>query len=238
MSKHNIVFNVDVRARVGTGGAREARREGFVPGVLYGGELAPVAINLRKPEVIKAIETGQFLNTTATLIYKGEKQLVIPQGIQMHPVSDQPWHVDLRRVEPDQIIKVEVPVHFKGQEASPGLKKGGTLNVVRHSVELNVPAARIPEYLEADISALEVGDNVKISDIKLPADASPAIADRDFTIATIAGRGGKAEEEPAAAASADAVPAAKAKAPAGGAAAAPAKGAAPAKAPAKPAGKK
>ncbi|WP_353257735.1 50S ribosomal protein L25/general stress protein Ctc [Hyphomonas sp.] len=238
MSKHKIVFNVDVRARVGTGGAREARREGFVPGVLYGGELAPVAINLRKPEVIKAIETGQFLNTTATLIYKGEKQLVIPQGIQMHPVSDQPWHVDLRRVEPDQIIKVEVPVHFKGQETCPGLKKGGTLNVVRHSVELNVPAARIPEYLEADISALEVGDNVKISDIKLPADASPAIADRDFTIATISGRGGKSEEEPAAAPAAAAVPAAKAKAPAGGAAAAPAKGAAPAKAPAKPAGKK
>ena len=237
MSKHKIVFNVDVRARVGTGGAREARREGFVPGVLYGGELAPVAINLRKPEVIKAIETGQLLNTTATLIYKGEKQLVIPQGIQMHPVSDQPWHVDLRRVEPDQIIKVEVPVHFKGQETCPGLKKGGTLNVVRHSVELNVPAARIPEYLEADISALEVGDNVKISDIKLPADASPAIADRDFTIATISGRGGKSEEEPAAAPAAAAVPAAKAKAPAGGAAA-PAKGAAPAKAPAKPAGKK
>jgi large subunit ribosomal protein L25 len=237
MSKHKIVFNVDVRARVGTGGAREARREGFVPGVLYGGDLAPVAINLRKPEVIKAIETGQFLNTTATLVYKGEKQLVIPQGIQMHPVSDQPWHVDLRRVEPEQIIKVEVPVHFKGQETCPGLKKGGTLNVVRHSVEMNVPAARIPEYLEADISALEVGDNVKISDIKMPADASPAIADRDFTIATIAGRGGKAEEEPAAAPAAAAVPAAKAKAPAGGAAA-PAKGAAPAKAPAKPAGKK
>jgi large subunit ribosomal protein L25 len=234
MSKHNIVFNVDVRPRVGTGGAREARRQGFVPGVLYGGELAPVAINLKKAEVVKAIETGQFLNTTATLVHKGEKQLVIPQGIQMHPVSDQPWHVDLRRVEPDQIIKVEVPVHFKGQETCPGLKKGGTLNVVRHSVELNVPAAKIPEYLEADISALEVGDNIKISDIKLPNDASPAITDRDFTIATIAGRGGKAEEEPAAAPTADAVPAAKAKAPAGGAAPA----AAAAKAPAKPAGKK
>jgi large subunit ribosomal protein L25 len=237
MSKQKISFNVDVRERVGTGGAREARRHGFVPGVLYGGDLAPVAINLRKAEVIKAIETGQFLNATATLIHKGEKQLVIPQGIQMHPVSDQPWHVDLRRVEPDQIIKVEVPVHFKGQEACPGLKKGGTLNIVRHAVELNVPAARIPEYIEADISVLEVGDNVKISDIKLPKDATPAITDRDFTIATIAGRGGKAEEEPAAAASADAVPAAKAKAPAAGAAAA-AKGAAPAKAPAKPAGKK
>ena len=234
MSKHNIVFNVDVRPRVGTGGAREARRQGFVPGVLYGGELAPVAINLKKAEVLKAVETGQFLNTTATLVYKGEKQLVIPQGIQMHPVSDQPWHVDLRRVEPDQIIKVEVPVHFKGQEQCPGLKKGGTLNVVRHSVELNVPAARIPEYIVADISALEVGDNVKISNINLPAEASPAITDRDFTIATIAGRGGKQDEEPTAAPAADAVPAAKAKAPAAGAAAAPAKGAAPAK----PAGKK
>ncbi|MDP1556520.1 MAG: 50S ribosomal protein L25/general stress protein Ctc [Hyphomonas sp.] len=234
MSKHKISFNVDVRERVGTGGAREARRQGFVPGVLYGGDLAPVAINLKKAEVIKAIETGQFLNATATLIHKGEKQLVIPQGIQMHPVSDQPWHVDLRRVEPDQIIKVEVPVHFKGQESSPGLKKGGTLNVVRHSVELNVPAAHIPEHLEADISALEVGDNVKISDIKLPKNATPAISDRDFTIATIAGRGGKIEEDVVAPAAED-VPAAKAKAPAAGAAAAaPAKGAAPAK----PAGKK
>ncbi|MFN7179585.1 50S ribosomal protein L25/general stress protein Ctc [Hyphomonas sp.] len=228
MSKQKITFNVDVRPRVGTGGAREARRQGFVPGVLYGGDLAPVAINLKKAEVIKAIETGQFLNTTATLVHKGEKQLVIPQGIQMHPVSDQPWHVDLRRVEPDQIIKVEVPVHFKGVDVSPGLKKGGTLNVVRHSVELNVPAGNIPENIEADVSALEVGDNVKISDIKLPKDASPSITDRDFTIATIAGRGGKADEEPAAAPTADAVPAAKAKAPAAGAAAA-----APAKAPAK-----
>lgn len=223
MSKHKITFNVDVRPRVGTGGAREARRQGFVPGVLYGGDLAPVAINLKKAEVIKAIETGQFLNTTATLVHKGEKQLVIPQGIQMHPVSDQPWHVDLRRVEPDQIIKVEVPVHFKGVDVSPGLKKGGTLNVVRHSVELNVPAGNIPENIEADVSALEVGDNVKISDIKLPKDASPSITDRDFTIATIAGRGGKADEEPAAAPTPDAVPAAKAKAPAAGAAAAPAK---------------
>jgi large subunit ribosomal protein L25 len=223
MSKHNIVFNVDVRPRVGTGGAREARRQGFVPGVLYGGELAPVAINLKKPEVIKAIETGQFLNTTATLIHKGEKQLVIPQGIQMHPVTDQPMHVDLRRVEKDQIIKVEVPVHFKGVEVCPGIKKGGTLNVVRHTVEINVPAGHIPEHLEADISALEVGDNVKISNIPLPKDASPVIMDRDFTIATIAGRGGKTEEEPAAPAAADAVPAAKAKAPAAAAAAAPAK---------------
>jgi large subunit ribosomal protein L25 len=198
MSKQQIVFNVDVRARTGTGGAREARRQGFVPGVLYGGGLEPVAITLKKGEVIKAVETGQFLNATATLVYKGERQLVIPQGIQMHPVTDQPMHVDLFRIKLDQIIKVEVPVHFTGTELSPGLKKGGTLNIVRHTVELNVPAGKIPEYLEADVSALEVGDNVKISNVVLPEGASPVIGDRDFTIATIAGRGGKADDTAAA----------------------------------------
>ncbi len=212
MSKTQIVFNVEVRERTGTGGAREARKNGLVPGVLYGGEIDPVAISLKKNEVIKAIETGQFLNSTATLVHKGERQLVIPQGIQMHPVTDQPMHVDLRRVKLDQIIKVEVPVHFTGTEVSPGLKKGGTLNVVRHSVELNVPAGKIPEALEADVSKLEIGDNVKISSITLPEGAEPAITDRDFTIATIAGRGGKQEVEEEAPA-ADAVPAAKAAAP-------------------------
>ncbi len=216
MSKSQIVFNVEVRERTGTGGAREARRNGFVPGVLYGGDIDPVAISLKKNEVIKAIETGHFLSATATLIHKGERQLVIPQGIQMHPVTDQPMHVDLRRIKLDQIIKVEVPVHFTGLEVSPGLKKGGTLNVVRHSVELNVPAGKIPEALEADISKLEVGDNVKISNITLPEGAEPVITDRDFTIATIAGRGGKAEAEDAAedaAAEAAEVPATKVAAP-------------------------
>lgn len=214
MSKTQIVFNVEVRERTGTGGAREARKNGFVPGVLYGGGIDPVAISLKKNEVIKAIETGQFLNSTATLVHKGERQLVIPQGIQMHPVTDQPMHVDLFRVKPDQVIKVEVPVHFKGAEVSPGLKKGGTLNVVRHSVELNVPAGQIPEALEADVSKLEIGDNVKISNIALPKDATPVIGDRDFTIATIAGRGGKVEAaDTEAEAPADEVPAAKVAAP-------------------------
>ncbi len=210
MSKAQITFNVEVRPRTGTGGAREARKQGFVPGVLYGGDLAPVAINLKKSEVLKAIETGHFLSSTATLVHKGESQLVIPQAIQMHPVSDQPMHVDLYRVNADQKIKVEIPVHFKGEDVSPGLKKGGTLNIVRHAVELLVPAGHIPEFLIADISALEVGDNIKISNIDLPADAEPTITDRDFTIATIAGRGGKAEEVEETAA--DAAPAAAAPA--------------------------
>lgn len=189
----DIVFNVEVRERTGKGGAREARRSGYVPGVLYGGGQDPVAINLRVNEVIKAINTGQFRSSTATLIHKGEKQLVIPQDIQMHPVTDQPIHVDLYRVDEKQKIKVEVPVHFVGEEKSPGLKRGGALNVVRHAVELLVPAGHIPEALEADVSTLNIGDNVKISDIALPADAEPTITDRDFTIATIAGRVAKAE---------------------------------------------
>ena len=189
----DIVFNVEVRERTGKGGAREARRQGKVPGVLYGGDLAPVAISLRHNEVIKAINTGQFLASTATLIHDGKKQLVIPQDIQMHPVTDQPMHVDLYRVNEKQTIAVEVAVHFKGEEVSPGIKRGGTLNVVRHAVELLVPAGNIPEYLEADVSKLDIGDNVKISDITLPGDAEPTITDRDFTIATIAGRVASAE---------------------------------------------
>lgn len=193
MSKSQITFNVELRERTGTGGSRAARRDGFVPGVLYGGGEDPVAISLKRNEVQKAIETGHFLSSTATLVHKGEKQLVIPQAIQMHPVTDQPMHVDLFRVSRDQKIKVEVQVHFKGEEVSPGLKKGGTLNVVRHTVELLVPAGNIPESLDADVSTLEIGDNVKISDISLPGDAEPTITDRDFTIATIAGRTASAE---------------------------------------------
>ncbi len=192
MSK-NIVFNVTVRERTGKGGSREARRNGLVPGVLYGGGQDPVAINLQKNEVVKAINTGQFLSSTATLIHDGKKQLVIPQSIQMHPVSDQPQHVDLFRVKQDQIITVEVAVQFINEEESVGLKKGAALNIVRHAVELNVRADAIPSTLEADLSGLDIGDNIKISDIKLPEGAAPTITDRDFTIASIVGRGIAAE---------------------------------------------
>lgn len=200
-----ITLNVTVRARVGKGGAREARRMGFVPGVLYGGGEDPVAINLKKNEVIKAINTGQFLSSTATLVHDGDKQLVIPQAIQMHPVTDQPEHVDLYRVKKNQIITVEVAVHFTNEEASPGLKKGAALNIVRHAVELNVRADSIPDSLEADLTGLDIGDNVKISNITLPDGAEPSITDRDFTIASIVGRGIAADEDETEAPEADEV---------------------------------
>ena len=194
----NITFNVTVRERIGKGGARAARREGLVPGVLYGGDEAPVAVALKQNEVVKAINTGQFLSSTATLVHDGKKQLVIPQAIQMHPVSDQPQHVDLFRVKADQIITVEVTVNFLNEEEAPGLKKGGALNIVRYAVELNVRADSIPDALDADLTGLDIGDNVKISDINLPKGAEPTITDRDFTIASIVGRGiaaDTAEEE-------------------------------------------
>ncbi|MEQ3746177.1 MAG: 50S ribosomal protein L25/general stress protein Ctc [Henriciella sp.] len=194
MSKQ-ITFNVEVRERIGKGGAREARRNGMVPGVLYGGGDDPVAISLKKNEVIKAINTGQFLSSTAQLVHAGKKQLVIPQAIQLHPVTDQPEHVDLFRVKKDQIITVEVTVNFLNEEESPGIKKGAALNVVRHAVELNVRADSIPDSLDADLTGLDIGDNVKISNIKLPDGAEPTITDRDFTIASIVGRGIAADTE-------------------------------------------
>lgn len=181
-------FTVERRERIGKGGAREARRNGLIPGVLYGGDRGAVPITLKFNEVMKALNSGRFLSNTVTINHRGETQLVIPQDVQFHPVSDQPEHVDLYRVEKDQKIKVEVSVHFKGEAQSPGLKRGGVLNVVRHAVELLVEAGSIPDYLEADVSGLDIGDNIKISDIHLPGGAEPTITDRDFTVATVAGR--------------------------------------------------
>lgn len=191
----NIELNVTVRERIGKGGARAARRDGMVPGVLYGGGEAPVAVSLKGNELIKALNSGKFKGNTVTLIHDGEKQLVIPQDIQFHPVTDFALHVDLYRVTANQIVTVEVPVHFIGEDVSPGIKEGGTLNVVRYTVEINVAASAIPESFEADVSALEIGDNIKISDITMPEGAEPTITDRDFTIATIAGRTAEVEPE-------------------------------------------
>lgn len=189
----DLSLEVEVRERTGKGGAREARRNGYVPGVLYGGDLDPVAIQVKHNEVIKALNSGKLLAHMIELVHDGKKQSVICQDIQFHPVTDMPEHMDLYRVDKKQIISVEVPVHFINEEASPGLKMGGVLNVVRHTVELNVPAGDIPEFLTADVTGLEINDNVKISNIKLPEGASPTITDRDFTIATIASRGGAVE---------------------------------------------
>ena len=183
----NIVLNVDVREETGKGAARAARREDLVPGVLYGGGQDPVSISLRGNEVRKALLTGQFISHMMELSHDGKNQKVIARDIQFHPVSDAPLHVDLYRVNEKTKIDVEVTVHFINEEKCPGLKRGGVLNIVRHSVELNCPAGAIPEAIEADLSGLEIGDSIHISAVALPKGVTTTITDRDFTIATLQG---------------------------------------------------
>lgn len=179
-----IILNVEIRARAGTGGSRETRRAGKIPGVLYGGPQAPVNIAVKSNEFRKALYTGKLLGHLVTLQHGDEKQSVIAKAVQFHPVTDEPVHFDLYRVDEHQLIKIEVPVHFKNHDISVGLKKGGTLEVIRHTVELACPADKIPEELIIDLAGHDIGDTIRISEIKLPEGVRPAM-DRDFVIANL-----------------------------------------------------
>jgi len=181
----SVVLDVTVRENTGTGGARAARRQGFVPGVIYGGDDAPVAVSVKYNEVLKAINSGQFLANMIELSHEGKKQKVLTKDVQFHPVTDMPVHLDFYRVTAKSIIEVEVSVNFVGEDVAPGLKEGGTLNVVRYAIEVKCPAGAIPDNIEVDISTMEIGDAIHISEVKLPEDVKPSISDRDFTIATI-----------------------------------------------------
>ena len=180
-----IVLNVEVRERTGTGGARETRRAGKVPGVLYGGAKAPVAIAVRENEFRKSLYTGKLLGHLVTLKYGDETQPVIAKDVQFDPVTDMPVHFDLYRVDETGTIKIAVPVHFKNHDASPGLKAGGSLEIVRHDVEVNAPATAIPEELVVDLTGKVMGDTIRISDVVLPKGVTPVLSDRDFVLATL-----------------------------------------------------
>jgi large subunit ribosomal protein L25 len=197
----DIVLNVEVRERTGTGGARAARRAGLVPGVLYGGDKDPVAIAVRANEFRKALYTGKLLGHLVTLKNGAETQPVIAKVVDMHPVTDEPWHFDLYRVDAHQTIKIAVPVHFQNQEASPGLKRGGTLNIVLHEIPLSVHADEIPEDIAHDLTGLDIGDTIRIADLKLPGRAKAAV-DPETVVATVAGASAQMAEEAAAEAAA------------------------------------
>src|SRR5580658_9093074 len=152
MAMAEIVLNVQVRERAGTGGSRQTRREGLVPGVLYGGDKAPVPIAVKYGEFHKALHTGKLLGHLVTLKYGDESQPVIAKDVQFHPVTDNPVHFDLFRVDAHQTIRIEVPVHFRNHEDSPGIKRGGTLNINLHELELMVPADQIPEEIAIDLA--------------------------------------------------------------------------------------
>ena len=179
-----IILNVEIRDRAGTGGSRETRRQGLVPGVLYGGAKAPVNIAVKVNEFRKALYTGKLLGHLVTLQHGDQKQSVIAKAVQFHPVTDVPLHFDLYRVDEHQLIKIEIPVHFKNHDISVGLKKGGTLEVIRHTVELACPADKIPEELVIDLASHDIGDVIRISEIKLPEGVRPAM-ERDFVIANL-----------------------------------------------------
>ncbi len=180
-----IILNVDVRSGVGTGGARAARRAGAVPGILYGGEKAPVAISVNEKDFRKSLYTGKLLGHLVTLKYGDETQPVIAKDVQFDPVSDRPMHFDLMRVDEHAPVKIAIPVHFRNLESAPFNRQGGSLEIVRHEVEILVQADRIPEELVIDLTNRQLGDTLRISDVALPEGARPTITDRDFVIATI-----------------------------------------------------
>ena len=187
MSHESYELKAEARDRVGKGSARLVRRNGKIPAVIYGDKQPPLPIAVDYKELYYKIHGGGFMTTIATIDVDGKKVQVLPKDYQLDPVRDVPLHVDFLRVGKDTIVTVNVPVHFVNEEKSPGIKRGGVLNVVRHEVEFTVPANAIPEFITVNLAGLEIGASVHISHIKLPEGVKPVIQDRDFTVATIAG---------------------------------------------------
>ena len=178
-------LTAETRERAGKGASRVLRREGRVPAVIYGGKQEPASIHVEEKALVRQLGTGHFFNSIVELTVGGEKIRTLPKDVAFHPVSDRPLHVDFLRLSADAKVHVEVPVIFANEAASPGLKRGGVLNIVRHELELVCEADLIPDDIVIDVTGLEVGDSIHISHVKLPVGAASAITDRDFTIATI-----------------------------------------------------
>jgi len=220
-----------VRPKGGKGAARAARLSGQVPGVVYGDNKPPMMVLLDHAELRKRIYAGHFLSTLYELEVEGAKHRVIPRDFQLDAIKDLPMHVDFLRVAEGATIRVNIPVHVLNAESSPGVKRGGAVNIVTHTIQVSCPADAIPDAINVDIAGLEINHSKHLGEIELPKNVR-VIGQSDITLVTIVPPSGYAEEQKAAAdaaaaaAAAAAAPAAGAAAPAGGAAAAP--GAAPA----------
>ncbi|MES1985731.1 MAG: 50S ribosomal protein L25/general stress protein Ctc [Pseudomonadota bacterium] len=180
-----LTLSAEARDRAGKGASRALRREGRVPAVIYGMNEEPVLVHVEEKALNKLLGTGHFMNSVVMVEANGKKVRTLPKDVAFHPVSDRPLHVDFLRVSEHAEVHVNVPVRFENEEAAPGLKRGGVLNVVRHELELIVDASDIPDDIVVDLTGFEVGDSIHISAVKLPKGAKSAIDDRDFTIATI-----------------------------------------------------
>ena len=179
------VIEAMARTGKGKGAARQARREGLVPGVIYGGGEDPQSVNIKHNVLLKALRAGKFMSTLINLKVDGKDNRVICRAVQKDVVKDLPTHADFLRLSARSRINLYIPVDFINEEECPGLKKGGVLTVVRNEVELKVTAGDIPEQLIVDLTGLDVGDTINISDIELPKGTRPMITDRDFVIANI-----------------------------------------------------
>ena len=189
------ILEATARADAGKGAARQARRAGLVPGVIYGGGEDPVTINIKDNVLLKSLKAGKFMSTLINLKVDGADNRVICRAVQKDVVKDLPIHADFLRLSERSRINLYIPVEFVNEEASPGIRKGGVLTVVRQEVELKVTAGSIPEKLVADLSGLDIGDTITISKIELPEGTRPMIPDRDFVICNISAPSGLKSEE-------------------------------------------
>jgi len=215
-----IQFKAEARKNQGKGSARAARRAGSVPVVMYAHGKDTVHATIDANQATQAFIKGGFLSKVVSLELGGKQMFAVPREVQLHPVSDKIEHIDFQQVDAKSEIRVTVPVHVSGAEKAPGIKRGGVLNIVSHSVSLLAQVTKIPASIDIDISALEIGSSIHLSDVALPEGVRPASKRVDATILSISGRADDKEEAPAAAAAAAgaapaaAAPAAAAKAPA------------------------
>ena len=181
----SLTLSAQLRDRAGKGASRALRREGRVPAVIYGDKKDPEAIHIAERDLNKLLGSGHFMNSIVEVEIDGKMVVTLPKDVAFHPVSDRPLHVDFLRIAKGSTVEVSVPVVFVNEEASPGLKRGGVLNVVRHELELVCDATKIPDQIDVDVTGTDIGDSIHISAVSLPKGSESAITDRDFTIATI-----------------------------------------------------
>ena len=189
-----LTLAAEARERAGKGASRALRREGRVPAVVYGGKEEPLGIHVEERLLRRMLGTGHFTNSIVMIEVGGKSVRTLPKDVHFHPVSDRPLHVDFLRLAKDATVEVSVPVLFINEEDSPGLKRGAVLNIVRHELELICDADKIPDDIRIDVTGLDVGDSIHISNVTLPAGSASAITDRDFTIATIVAPSGMRSE--------------------------------------------
>lgn len=180
-----LTLSAETRNGAGKGASRELRRQNRVPAVIYGNKQEPELIHVEEKALIKLLMTGHFSNSVVEIELGGKKQITIPKDVAFHPVSDRPTHVDFLRIVKGAKVDIEVPVVFINEDASPGLKRGGVLNIVRHELELICENDKIPDDIQIDVAGFDIGDSIHISHVKLPKGSESKITDRDFTIATI-----------------------------------------------------